>query len=121
MKNIYLSIITTMLVACAGLDGDDTGTSHDSITDRKTIADQARLEADRIGNSGPIYDLYISCLEGSWSNLLASGTEEHKAYQAGIDQCAYELDLLCGFYGSQSCYADAELSNRLLFSEFHAL
>lgn len=111
MKTFYLSVLTATLVACAGVNAPD----------QKAIADQARAEADRIGNSGPIYDLYISCLEGSWNKLLGLGTEEHQAYQSGINECAYELTLLCDYYGNESCYADAELSNRLLFSEFHAL
>lgn len=105
MKNIVLVLLSLCAVGCATLQSDY----------KHQRADKADIEARRIGNSGPLYDLYVDCVNDFWRTALNEGGESN-IYEAGLADCAYELNLLCNFYAKASCYQDAKLANRLLFS-----
>ncbi len=79
------------------------------------MADQAKAEAERVGHSGPLYDHYERCLNRYWKQALDAGRDASEAYDAGVQRCHYELDLLCEYYGVATCPQDAAASNRLLF------
>jgi len=78
-------------------------------------ADTAKSDAERLGNSGPLYNHYESCLNLHWEDALDSGEDAFNAYETGKEHCEYELSLLCDFYGVSSCPLDAEAANRVLF------
>lgn len=98
-------LMSVLLVGCAAMQERD----------QQRMADDARAEAERLGNSGPLYEHYESCLNQSWEAALDSGADALGAYSIGVESCRYELSLLCDFYGVNTCYQDAEASNRLLF------
>lgn len=105
MKNIILVFIALCAVGCTTLTADY----------KQQLADKADAEARRTGNSGPLYDLYVDCVNDYWRSALDQGGQSN-IYEAGLAGCAYELNLLCNFYAKASCYQDAKLANRLLFS-----
>lgn len=75
----------------------------------------ARKQADQMGNSGPLYDLYEGCLNNHWEAALSSGQDAVQAFASGRDQCQIELAGLCDFYAIGTCYQDAETASRVLF------
>lgn len=79
------------------------------------LTDRAEAEARRQGNSGPLYDHYVACLDNYWVQALDAGNKDN-IYEAGLAECAYELNRLCDYYAVQTCYQDAKMANRLLFS-----
>lgn len=91
------------------------GCAEYQLRHRQQLADKAREQAVREGNSGPLYNHYVSCLDTFWRHALDEGSEEN-IYESGLADCAYELQLLCNYYAVSSCYQDAKLANRLLFS-----
>lgn len=82
---------------------------------KQQLADQAKAEALQVGHSGPLYDHYEACLNQNWQAALEANADAVSAYATGQQQCTYELTLLCDYYQVESCYADAEASNLLLF------
>lgn len=105
MRIRILLALMMMLSGCAALQQPS----------QQQRADAAKAEAERVGNSGPLYDHYESCLNQSWEQALDTGQDANGAYRVGMQQCSYELTLLCDYYGVGTCQQDAEASNRLLF------
>lgn len=106
MKTQVLAIVTLLLTGCSGI-GDQY---------QSWQTEQALAEAERTGNSGPLYDHYVDCVDNRWRQALESGIGEELAYEQGLRQCSHELTLLCNFYGVVTCFYDAKASNRVLFS-----
>lgn len=105
MRSTTLILISVLLGACASMQAQY----------QQRQADAAKAEAERVGNSGPLYDHYEGCLNQSWEQALDGGADALGAYQIGVQHCHYELELLCDYYGVSSCLQDAEASNRVLF------
>lgn len=106
MKTQVLAVLSLCVAGCSGID--NRYQTHQT--------DQVRVEAERLGNSGPLYDHYVSCVEDHWRRALDDGSEDESAYQTGLQQCTYQLSVLCDFYGVVTCLHDAKKSNRVLFS-----
>lgn len=104
MKIITL-LCVLMLSSCASLQEQY----------KQYQARAAQADAERLGNSGPLYHHYEACLYQHWERALDAGNDAVNAYELGKGQCTYELSLLCDFYGVSSCPLDAEASNRVLF------
>lgn len=102
---ITVLLITLLLGGCSVMQENH----------QKRSADEAKTEAEKVGHSGPLYDHYEQCLNHSWEAALDDGADALGAYDIGVQHCAYELGLLCDFYGVSTCLQDAEASNRLLF------
>ena len=107
MKLITLFLLTFLLSACSTIHKDT----------RKLDAQSAKAAAILMGDSSPLYDHYEACLNTQWYKLLNSGNDVPAAYTTGVDECSYELSVLCDFYSVSTCKQDAEISHRLLFSE----
>lgn len=107
MKNLTTLTLAIVLAGCAGTE---TQKQHQ-------LADRALDEAYRVGNSGPLYDHYTACLDNHWRKSIDLHTDTMDAFDAGMNACAYEQELLCDYYGVSTCYQDARMSNRYLFRE----
>lgn len=108
MRLLFLCMFTLLAVGC---------TSMQAQTDYKQQRIQtAQAEAERIGNSEPLYNLWEDCLNLNWLYALDAGEDEMVAYHTGLKQCARELTSLCDYYGVNTCKQDAEISHRVLFS-----
>lgn len=107
MKVISIALLTILLAACADVP---------VVTKQSRIAD-AKSQAEQLGHSGPLYDLYVDCLNQHWlTSIKKTGEDTDEVYDAGVMACGYELTALCQYYGNSSCYEDAKMSNRSLYS-----
>ena len=107
MKATRISLVGMVITLCGCAAMQENYKHH--------RADQAKAEAIRLGNSGPLYDHYEGCLNKYWREAFDSGMGATQAYDIGVDHCAYELSLLCDYYGVSTCYQDANASNKVLF------
>lgn len=107
MKRITI-LLLTILFSASGCETLQENYKHHQ-------ADKAKADAERIGNSGPLYDHYEGCLNKYWTEAFDSGMGATQAYDVGVEQCTYELSLLCDYYGVSTCYQDAGVSNKVLF------
>lgn len=101
-------LLATSIAGCAGL--------QENYKHRK--ADQAREQAEKIGNSGPLYTHYENCLSDHWGESLGQGTDALQAFDDGLEHCTYELTLLCDFYNVESCPQDALIASRIWYFNF---
>lgn len=107
MKPFSVILLCALLAACA-----DT-----PIVSKQSRIAAAQAEAELQGNSGPLYDLYVACLNQTWQQQLEiSGTESVAVFDAGVMACGDEITALCEYYANSDCYQDAMLSNRSLYS-----
>ena len=112
MKMLHLIIIATPIAvlssSCAQIQAEN----------KQHQAEQARDEAIRAGNSGPLYNHYMDCLESYWREALDAGKPTASAFQAGVNACSYELNLLCDYYQVNTCYEDARMSNQFFYADW---
>lgn len=113
MKRLSVFIVLLLIFGCAELQTQN----------QQQLADRALAETRKAGNSGPLYDHYVSCLNTFWRHALDQGGESN-IYEAGLADCSYALGLLCNYYAVSTCFKDAKLANRILFSlmleDYHA-
>lgn len=106
MKFSFIILFSFLISACA----------QNQVMDKKQLGLHAKAEAERIGNSEPLYNHYEACLVNYWKTTLDSGENESFSYDTGVDNCLYELNLLCDYYGNASCFEDARSASRIMFS-----
>jgi hypothetical protein len=106
MKTFTVLVIALVLGGCSSMQARN----------EQQETEKAIAAAKAAGNSGPLYEHYETCLNRNWQHELDAGKDPAIAYDAGIGQCTVQLSALCDFYGVPSCYKDAKLVNKILYS-----